>query len=166
MYKPKRSITCTCDFLKAREKSRVHVAIGFGFASHSLINWREIFQPITKRSNCNRVITFDSHLKTALIRKFDFIKPESHDLEAFNSGSELGFFKVQKFPSLFECNVGCRDGAVVRALASQKCGPGSFLRLGVTRRLKMVPTNSKVVLNMREKQTLTSVIEFLKENWG
>jgi len=27
--------------------------------------WREIFQPISKRSNCTRAITFDSHLKTA-----------------------------------------------------------------------------------------------------
>ena len=29
-------------------------------------NWREIFKPITKSSNRNHVITFDSHLKTAL----------------------------------------------------------------------------------------------------
>ena len=43
--------------------------VGFAFPcpSHWLINWREIFKPITKRSNCNRVITFDSHLKTALM---------------------------------------------------------------------------------------------------
>ena len=36
--------------------------------------------------------------------------------------------------------------------------------------LMMVPTNSKVflrgLLNMREKQILTSVIEIQKENWG
>ena len=55
-----------CNSLKAREKSRVHGAIGFGFASHWLKNWRESFKPITKRSNRNYVITFDSHLKTAL----------------------------------------------------------------------------------------------------
>ena len=54
------------NFLKAREKSRVHGAIGFGFASHWLKNWRESFKPIIKRSNRNHVITFDSHLKTAL----------------------------------------------------------------------------------------------------
>ena len=64
----------TCNTLKAREKSRVHGAIGF--ASHWLKNWRESFKPITKRSNRNYVITFDSHLKTALsdskeIRKHD-----------------------------------------------------------------------------------------------
>ena len=29
--------------LKAREKSRVQVAIGFGFPFHLLINWSEIF---------------------------------------------------------------------------------------------------------------------------
>ena len=57
----------TCNSLKAREESRVHGAIGFGFASHGLKNWRASFEPITKRSNRNHVITFDSHLKTALI---------------------------------------------------------------------------------------------------
>ena len=57
-----------CNSLKARERSRVHGAIGFGFASHWLKNCRESFQPITKRSNRNHVITFDSHLKTALMR--------------------------------------------------------------------------------------------------
>ena len=57
-------ITWNC--LEAREKSRVHGAIGFGFASDWLKNWRESFEPITKRSNHNQVITFDSHLKTAL----------------------------------------------------------------------------------------------------
>ena len=57
-----------CNLLKAREKSRVHGTIGFGFASHWFKNWRESFMPITKRSNRNHVITFDSHLKTALCR--------------------------------------------------------------------------------------------------
>ena len=60
-------LAITCHSLKAREKSRVHGAIGFGFASHWLKNWRESFKPITKRSNRNHVITFDSHLKTALM---------------------------------------------------------------------------------------------------
>ena len=62
-----QSLAITCNSLEAREKSRVHVAIGFGFASHWLKNWRESFKPITKRSNRNHVITFDSHLKTALL---------------------------------------------------------------------------------------------------
>ena len=55
-----------CNSLKAREESDVHGAIGFGLACHWLNNWRESFKPITKRSNRNHVITFDSHLKTAL----------------------------------------------------------------------------------------------------
>ena len=59
-------LAITCNLLKAREKSRVQGAIGFGFASHWLKNRREILKPITKRSNRNRVITLDSHLKTAL----------------------------------------------------------------------------------------------------
>ena len=56
----------TSNSLEAREQSRVHGVIGFGFASHWLKNWRHSFKPITKRSNRNHVITFDSHLKTAL----------------------------------------------------------------------------------------------------
>ena len=39
----------TWDMFKAREKSRVQGAIGFGFASHWLKNWRDIFKPTTKR---------------------------------------------------------------------------------------------------------------------
>ena len=60
-------LAITCNTLKAREKSSVRGAIGFGFASHWLKNWRESFKPITKRSNRNYIITFDSHLKTALM---------------------------------------------------------------------------------------------------
>ena len=53
-------LTITGHFLKAREKSHVQGAIDFGFASHWLKNWREIFKPVTKRSNRNCVIAFDS----------------------------------------------------------------------------------------------------------
>ena len=66
-------LAITCNSLKVQEKSREHGAIGFGFASHWLKNWRESFKPITKRSNRNHVITFDSHLKTAL-SKYNFSK--------------------------------------------------------------------------------------------
>ena len=61
-------IAILCNSLEAQEKSRVRGAIGFGFGfdSHWLKNWREYFKPISKRSNRNHVITFDSHLKTAL----------------------------------------------------------------------------------------------------
>ena len=55
-------LAITCHSLEAREKSRVHGAIGFGFASHWLKNRRESFKPITKRGDRNHVITFDSHL--------------------------------------------------------------------------------------------------------
>ena len=64
-------LAITCNSLEAREKSHVHGAIGFGFASHWLKNWRESFKPITKCSNRNHVITFDSHLKTALEYSFN-----------------------------------------------------------------------------------------------
>ena len=65
-------LAITCNSLEAREKSRVRGASGFGFASHWLKNWRESFKPITKRSNRNHVITFDNHLKTALLRNRPF----------------------------------------------------------------------------------------------
>ena len=56
-------LAITWNSLEAREKSRVHGAICFDFAFYWLKNWRESFKPITKRSNRNHVITFDSHLK-------------------------------------------------------------------------------------------------------
>ena len=59
-------LAIACNSPEAQEISRVHGAIGFGFASHWLKNRRESFKPITKRSNRNHVITFDNHLKTAL----------------------------------------------------------------------------------------------------
>ena len=43
-----------------------------GFDSYWLKNWRESFQPITKRSNRNHVITFDSHLKTVTLSEHCF----------------------------------------------------------------------------------------------
>ena len=49
-----------------RSKRGKNHAIGFGFASHWLNNLGDPFKPIIKRSNRNQVITFDSHLKTAL----------------------------------------------------------------------------------------------------
>jgi len=60
-------LAITCNLLEVQEKSRVCSVIGFGFDSHWLKNWRESLKPITKRSNRNHEITFDSHWKTALI---------------------------------------------------------------------------------------------------
>ena len=51
-------LAITSNSLEAREKSRV---LG-------LVLRLESFKPITKRSNRNHVITFDSHLKTSLSR--------------------------------------------------------------------------------------------------
>ena len=49
-------------------KERKKVAIDFGFASHwSKKTGARFFTLITLRNNRNRVITFDSYLKTALI---------------------------------------------------------------------------------------------------
>ena len=56
----------TRNLLEERAKSHLQGAVGFGFASHWLKTWRDIFKPITKNRYRNRVITFDSHLKTAL----------------------------------------------------------------------------------------------------
>ena len=50
-------LVITCNLFKGREKSRVQGAIGFAFPAHWLKNQREIFKPITKRSNRNRVIS-------------------------------------------------------------------------------------------------------------
>ena len=61
-------LAITYNSREAREKSRVHGAIGFSFASHWLKNWTDTFKRITKRSNHNYVITYDSHLKNALWR--------------------------------------------------------------------------------------------------
>ena len=58
-------LAITCNLLKVREKSFVQGAIGFRFASHWLKKWGESFKPITELSNRNRVVTFDSRLKTA-----------------------------------------------------------------------------------------------------
>ena len=52
-----------CNSLKAWKTSRVPGATGFGFTSHWLKNWRVFL------ANRNRVITFDSHLKTALNKR-------------------------------------------------------------------------------------------------
>ena len=70
-------LAITCNSLEARERSRVRGAIDFGFDSHWLKNWRESFKPITKRSNPNQVITYDSHVKTVAIdgscNRFEFV---------------------------------------------------------------------------------------------
>ena len=59
-------LAITCYSLEAREKSRLHGAIGFGFASHWLKNWRESFKPITKGPS--------KRLQHLLQHPFDFVE--------------------------------------------------------------------------------------------
>ena len=105
-------LAITCNSLEARERSRVHGAIGFGFASHWLKNWRESFKPITKRSDRNHGITFDSHLKTAL-SKAETFTPNKASIQmlllllSFSSVfslSALSFFCITKLVSSRELN--------------------------------------------------------------
>ena len=56
-------LAITCNLLKAREKPRAQDTIGFGFAPHWPKKRRNIFKPITKRYNLNRVITSHSPLE-------------------------------------------------------------------------------------------------------
>ena len=49
--------------------------------------WRESFKPITKSGNRNRVITFDSHLKTAL---YTFISIRTY-LDGYRSAMSYAF---------------------------------------------------------------------------
>ena len=44
-------LAITCNSLEARKKSRVHGAIGFGFDSHWLKNWRASFKQSQARNN-------------------------------------------------------------------------------------------------------------------
>ena len=80
----------TCNSLEARETSRVLGAIGFGFASHWLKNWRESFKPITKRSIRNHVVTFDSHLKTALRKHWNLV-PNNNNIPVKETKTWLSF---------------------------------------------------------------------------
>ena len=64
-------LAVACNLLKAREKLRVQGAIGFVLASHWWKNWCVILKPISKHSNRNHLMTFGSHLKTALRRTFE-----------------------------------------------------------------------------------------------
>jgi len=91
--KQSQFLAITCSSLEARERSRVHGAIGFGFASHWLKNWRESFKPITKRSNRNHGITFDSHLKTALLLQITGSLKLNMDPQDIHSKGELSHFR-------------------------------------------------------------------------
>ena len=59
-------LAINCYLFNARKKSRVH---SFGFGFYWLKTWREIFKPITKRTNRDRVISFDGQLKAVVSEK-------------------------------------------------------------------------------------------------
>ena len=61
-------LAITCNSLEPREKSRVHGAIDFVFASHWSKNWCESFKPITKRSNRNHVYYFRQSFENCSIQ--------------------------------------------------------------------------------------------------
>ena len=63
-------LAITFKLLKARENHAYEVRLVLVLVLHptGLKKGRENFNPITTRRNCNHVITFDSHLKTALKR--------------------------------------------------------------------------------------------------
>ena len=99
-------LAITCNSLKAREKSRVHGAIGFGFASHWLKNWRESFKPITKCSNRNHVITFDSHLKTAVMMTHRLLLLEAKlTFDVYKLMEESNGFDLQKVREISHSNL-------------------------------------------------------------
>ena len=105
-------LAITCNSLIAREKSRVHGVIGFGFASHWLKNWYESFKPITKRSNRDHVITFDSHLKTALLQRnvVVWINDEKPNLFAFKTVYSIRLDPFGFIPLSLICFVVCLQG--------------------------------------------------------
>ena len=58
-------LVISCNLLKVREKPRIKVRLVL-VRLHRLKKNCRVFKPATKRSNGNRVITFDSDLKTAV----------------------------------------------------------------------------------------------------
>ena len=111
-------LAITCNLLNAREESRVQGAIGFGFASHWLKNWREVFKPITKRSNRNRVITFDSHLKTA--QSSGKISPRLHSIRCMLILISVTKCPLNTSPSLLARNTDNKGHKVSPWLVSSK----------------------------------------------
>ena len=94
-------VAITHNFLKARGKLQAQGAMCFSFASFSLKNWRENFKPITRRSSRNGVITFDSHLKSALIEKnINIINNSELYLRDYNSTALQKHRKRENYSNL------------------------------------------------------------------
>ncbi len=65
----------TCSWREVRENVREWVTIGFGFSSDWSRKWREIFKPITERSNAKPKqtrITFDTQVNLNRSKLFQF----------------------------------------------------------------------------------------------
>ena len=98
-------LAIACNSLKPREKSRVHGTICCDFVFHWLKNWHKSFKPITKRRSRNHVISFNSHLKTALM----FLNCNPHSSQT-GAGAEADavttiphWFMVSARPSSYGC---------------------------------------------------------------
>ena len=83
---------------------KVGLVLVLVFRLIGLKNWRESLKPITKRSNRNHVITFDSHLKTALSCR-QFVICFTFSLSA-------------------SCNPPCRNGGVCVGANKCRCSKG------------------------------------------
>ena len=67
LLRPITTGAITCNLLKAREKSRLLFQGAMVLPLIGWDNWHEIFKPVTRHSNYNRAITFDSHLKRSCL---------------------------------------------------------------------------------------------------
>ena len=106
-------LAIVCNLLKARKKMSAQFAIGFGFASHWLKNWREIFKPVTKCSNRNRVIGFDRHLKTYLYKEIVIITKSKRFL-----GNTRTSYRWQNEKGVNYCNHHRTQEPISRSLIS------------------------------------------------
>ena len=75
LLRPITTAAITCNLLKAREKSRLLLQGAMVLLLIGWVNWREIFKPVTRHRNCNCAITFDRHLKTALLSRNTIDQP-------------------------------------------------------------------------------------------
>ena len=108
-------LAITCNSLEAREKSRVHGAIGFDFASHWLKDWRESLKSITKLSNRNHIITFESHLKTALMKVI--LMESGNELNPTNLSTILLVWINYVFPFSFLLEIYTVEGVLIYTLS-------------------------------------------------
>ena len=79
-----------------------------------------------------RLSIFRATDQTSAVLRFYFYRTKKViQLILGETASKYKLQGQQQHLSLLKSSLGCRDGAVVRALASHQCGPGSIPRLGV-----------------------------------